>query len=395
MKIGIHSEPNSSEIGGAQCFAAILAETLGGLHQVDFVHHYPLLTTEQLSEFSGTNLSAIRLRSVAAEPNSFGSSHNPWRRYREERAWYTSLSEPYDLFINITHSMPPFCHAPRGVLVILFPYFNRFCSWPWKEGAPADGSRLWKRLRRFYYDWEWKKRLNTYQLKMAISHYTQVWTKHWWGVDCQVVYPPVDNPFRVADKANTILSVGRFSTAGRSKKQLEMVTAFRQMDDARLQGWEYFCVGGLSDLPQDHDYFENVRRMGAECRVQVLANVERSYLKRLYEQAKIFWHAAGYAEDDGARPELAEHFGIVTVEAMAAGCVPIVINKGAQPEIVQHGVSGFLWNTLEELKEYTRLVARDEQLRAQISEAARTRARLFSREEFLKGFLKLSQPLFA
>jgi glycosyltransferase involved in cell wall biosynthesis len=120
----------------------------------------------------------------------------------------------------------------------------------------------------------------------------------------------------------------------------------------------------------------------------VLANIERSRLKELYGQASIFWHAAGYGEGDG-RPELSEHFGIATVEAMSAGCVPIVINKGGQPEIVEHGVSGFLWSKLEELKEYTELAVKDEQLRAQMAEAARARAALFSREQFVSRFLSL------
>ena len=58
-----------------------------------------------------------------------------------------------------------------------------------------------------------------------------------------------------------------------------------------------------------------------------------------------------------------EHFGITTVEAMAAGCVPVVINKAGQREIVEDGVSGFLWNTWGELKDRTQLLAEDGNLR--------------------------------
>ena len=76
--------------------------------------------------------------------------------------------------------------------------------------------------------------------------------------------------------------------------------------------------------------------MAHACRARVLANLERSRLRQLYAQARIFWHAAGYGECD-ERPELSEHFGMATVEAMSAGCIPVVINKGGQPEIVEHG----------------------------------------------------------
>ena len=110
------------------------------------------------------------------------------------------------------------------------------------------------------------------------------------------------------------------------------------------------------------------------------ADVARSDLKQEYGAAKIFWHAAGLNEDV-ERPELAEHFGIVTAEAMAAGCVPVVINRGAQPEIVDHGVSGFVWNNIEELIGYTALLAENEALRTVMSDAARARARTFAKED--------------
>jgi glycosyltransferase involved in cell wall biosynthesis len=110
-------------------------------------------------------------------------------------------------------------------------------------------------------------------------------------------------------------------------------------------------------------------------------------LKSLYERASIFWHAAGYGEDENLWPVYSEHFGISTVEAMAAGCVPVVIKKGGQREIVEHGVSGFLWETLDELMAYTDLLLNDDRLLANMAEAARKRAQMFSRESFIANFL--------
>jgi glycosyltransferase involved in cell wall biosynthesis len=119
----------------------------------------------------------------------------------------------------------------------------------------------------------------------------------------------------------------------------------------------------------------------------VIANLARSELTSLYERASIFWHASGYGEDQNIEPFLVEHFGISTVEAMAAGCVPVVINKGGQSEIVQHEVNGFLWETLDELKDYTARLISDDDLRVRMSAAARKRAQMFSREMFLKNFV--------
>ena len=101
----------------------------------------------------------------------------------------------------------------------------------------------------------------------------------------------------------------------------------------------------------------------------------------------------GYAQDDDAHPEWMEHFGIATVEAMAAGCVPVVINKGGQCEIVEHGVNGFLWNTLDELASYTLQLIEDETLRARMSMAARARSRTFDRDHFVARFEDLMKPL--
>ena len=77
---------------------------------------------------------------------------------------------------------------------------------------------------------------------------------------------------------------------------------------------------------------------------------------------------------------------------MAAGCVPVVINKGGQTEIVEHGVSGFLWESLDELRDYTTRLIRDDNLRAKMSDAARTRAQLFSRETFVANFIARLLP---
>jgi glycosyltransferase involved in cell wall biosynthesis len=388
MKVGIYNEPSGGSIGGAESTAAILAEALSVAHQVEIIHHRSALRVEDLREVSGTQLAAVRLRYVAPEPYNFGSSHLPWRRYRDARAWGASLSEPYDLFINITHGTPPFCHARRGVLVVLFPIGEQPACELGNPRALSLSTQLKSRIKLLYHDWEWQKRLGSYQIKTAISEFSQLWTKRRWSVDCQIVYPPVDTHFAPTPKANLILSAGRFTTEGHSKKQSEMVDAFNQMKDAGLRGWDYISAGSLGESANDISYFRSVERKAEQCGAEVLANLERVSLKHFYEQAKIFWHAAGYGEA-AERPELFEHFGIVTVEAMAAGCVPVVINKGGQSEIIRHGVNGFLWDTLDELKEYTSLLTRDERRLSEMSEQARARARLFRREEFVSHFLNL------
>jgi glycosyltransferase involved in cell wall biosynthesis len=164
---------------------------------------------------------------------------------------------------------------------------------------------------------------------------------------------------------------------------MEMMSAFRDIYSS-LSGWKYASVGGLNARAENHDYFERVRAAANGYPALVEANIERTKVKDLCARASIFWHATGLGEDPDAHPELAEHFGIATVEAMAAGCVPVVINRGGQADIVRHGETGFLWNTLDELKEYTVKLASDRDLWLRLSRAARERAATFSRVRFVE-----------
>lgn len=386
MKIGIHNESIAEGVGGSEVSVARLAEALGRNHTVEILHHKRTLTRDQLAEYSGANLSAVGFRYVEPEPYSFGTSHVPWRRYNEAKRWRASLSVPYDVFICLVHGFPSFCQAPLGVLVVLFPYEGAEAFNPALNASNGFSPTRW--AKRTYHRWEWRQRLSRYRHRIAISEFTRTWARRKWGIECDVIYPPVETNFDVEEKSDFILSVGRFATQGHSKKQLEMLSAFSALSDD-LPGWEYFCVGGIEESDSGQAYLARARRMARDTRAHVEANIERDRLRSLYQRSKIFWHAAGFEENEEDHPERAEHFGIATVEAMAAGCVPVVINKGGQRELVEHGVSGFLWNTLEELRRYTTQVARDERLRLQMAEAARARAQLFTSDNFVKGIVRL------
>jgi glycosyltransferase involved in cell wall biosynthesis len=365
-------------VGGAELMMSYLASEWSRTHDVDLVHHRPQLTQSRIAMFSGDDCARVNIRCVPLEPDP-ASHRDPLRRFRAARAWRASVSAGYDLFVNCGHWLPPFCHAGAGLLLVLFPFYIR----PW-DLAEIRSLPYWKRMRhRAYHEFEWRRRIGSYRRAIAISEFSREWTQRRWGLDCTVVYPPVDVGFAERRKDNLILSVSRFNLRAR-KKQLEMMRAFSELEAANLRGWSYASVGGLNATPDNHAYFDVVRRAGAASGASVAANLSRPELTRLLERARIFWHAMGLDEDTDRHPERAEHFGIVTVEAMAAGAVPVVINKGAQAEIVEHGRTGFLWNTLAELHAYSTLLANDRALWMRMSEAARARARDFQRERFLR-----------
>src|SRR5262249_16695458 len=156
--IGIYHELTTGHaLGGTECVVAMLGEALQPFHQVEIVNHSSSLTKEQLAEFSGTSLPGVRLRYVPLADYPCSSSLSPWRRYRAARAWHAALSAPYELFINFIHGRPPFCHAPKGVLVVLFPFFIPPNGWVGSSAGMPDRSLL-RKLRYWYHDWEWKRR---------------------------------------------------------------------------------------------------------------------------------------------------------------------------------------------------------------------------------------------
>lgn len=388
LKISIYNEPTGTGIGGSEFVAALLAEALARDHQVDLYHRIPSLTVEKLAANSGTRLGHnVRLHCVDKPDLEPQSSRNPLTHYRELQKIQAELSEGYDIFVAIVHDVPPFSHAKKGALIVLFPLPTAPYVKP--EGG-VDAKLARKRPAGYIYkSWAWKKRMESYGLRTAISDFSRRWTKRRWGIDCTVVYPPVNTCFNRVDKEKIILSVGRFALQGEGhrKNQEEMLEVYDRMQHERSLDWKYFCVGGLGTTPAHQAYFEQLSAVAANSGAKLIANLPRNELTSLYERASIFWHASGYGEDQNVQPLLVEHFGISTVEAMAAGCVPIVINKGGQSEIVEHEISGFVWDTLDELKNYTARLISDDNLRLQMSAAARKRAQMFSREMFLTNFV--------
>jgi len=209
-------------------------------------------------------------------------------------------------------------------------------------------------------------------------------------IDSRVIYPPVDviniKPLR---KENIILSVGRFSQLLQGKRQDVLVKVFKSMlDQGNLNGWKLVFVGG-SDVG-GRDFVRNLRQSAGSYPIDIKENLPFSEVKTLYGKSKIFWNASGFGIDEDKDPERVEHFGIATVEAMAAGCVPIVQDKGGQKEIVQEGRSGFLWLTTDELTSVTQKVAEDTKLLSDISLNAIKRSGDFSKEMFYQKIYDLT-----
>jgi glycosyltransferase involved in cell wall biosynthesis len=137
-------------------------------------------------------------------------------------------------------------------------------------------------------------------------------------------------------------------------------------------------------------------RLGEAARglpVHIHAGIGFERLRSLYRDAAIYWHATGYGTSADLQPLAQEHFGITTVEAMSAGAVPVVIDAGGQTETVNHGVNGFRWRSLDQLSEYTRLLAGDRALRESLSRQAVAGSAMFSAEAFAQRIARIAASL--
>ncbi len=130
------------------------------------------------------------------------------------------------------------------------------------------------------------------------------------------------------------------------RKQNTVVTVARAIPEKRLE--TFWKVASLCPslnfvmlLTQDkrsQSYFEELQR-STPPNGQILLNPLRTLYHKVLGGASVYLHLMEN-----------EPFGITVVEAMSAGCVPIVHDSGGPREIVTEQ-SGFRWKSVQELPE--------------------------------------------
>lgn len=178
------------------------------------------------------------------------------------------------------------------------------------------------------------------------SEFTKAVIDKEFGISSTVLYPPVSPILGNSPKEKTILSVGRFEPSLNTKHQDVLINAFKLMSP-HLPDWKMVLAGGSSS----EEWLSKLKEMALGFPIEFATNVSHEDLSLLYQKATIYWHAAGYKVDEIKNPELTEHFGISTVEAISAGCIPLVIPYGGQREIVEN--VDYHWENIEELVDKT------------------------------------------
>jgi glycosyltransferase involved in cell wall biosynthesis len=278
----------------------------------------------------------------------------------------------FELFVVLHNLIPPRSHAPHSTAIIQFPYRRLVADRLRRDRLNPLHPLAVRRDRA---------RLRSYERIVCYSDFVRGHLIRRLGVDdATVVYPPVTIPPapRLDLKSPLILAVGRFFKGGNNKKQDALVRAFRLL---AAPGWELHLAGGSLDDASAREYVAELRALAADLPVHLHVNASAPEIEDLYERSSIFWHASGFGEPADA-PERMEHFGITTVEAMARGCVPVVIGAGGQREIVTDGEDGHLWSTLDELVDRTAELIRAPGRLRELALRARTAAERFDERRF-------------
>lgn len=346
MKIGIVS-PYFGTIGGGERYMLTAARFF--LNRGDRVDIFSgdLVNSPITQEFFGLDL---RQANFIADP-FFGPQADIINRI--------TTSIKYDLMFFLSDGSIPISFARQNWLHFQTPFQNDH--------------------RQNFVD---KLKLSRFRAVICNSKFTKYYIDRTYGVDSRVVYPPVDaDSFVPGEKENLILAVGRYA-----KRQEVLVKTFSELTKD-LNNWRLVLIGSADS--QSAKFIEHLQRMAKKVPIEIVVNPSFKELKKYYAAAKIFWHAVGYGENLDANPARAEHFGITTVEAMAAGAVPVVFSAGGQKEIVQPDSSGFLWETLGQLKEKTKLLINNDNLRQQMADKAIVRSKVFGIDRFFANLEKL------
>lgn len=237
-----------------------------------------------------------------------------------------------------------------------------------------------------------KLKLKNWQIKNSNSEFTKQVIEKYWKTKVDLLHYPMVDIKKTKNweigKKKIILNVGRFFSHQHSKRQDILVKIFKDLNkkySAEMKGWRLILIGTV----EDRAYARKVEKLAEGSNVKIIHQASRREIINWYQKASIYWHATGFDVDQEKFPEKVEHFGISTVEAMSSACVPIVINKGGQPEVLGSELEHLLWSDSKTCVEKTIDQIQNPKTRIQNAKLALKRAEKFSKNEFEKKLMNM------
>jgi len=193
----------------------------------------------------------------------------------------------------------------------------------------------------------------------ANSRFTANHVQKFWGLHVEIVHPPVYCDIYRNDR-------------GFKSRPYDVVMFARLHPDKftvlnELKGYRVAVVGSSYGFEKEIPSW-----------VTLHENATLNQVVDVLSKSKVYVHAKGFGTYMGGRESLPEHLGITILEAMAAGCVPIVPDAGGPPEIVGFNEGhGFLFHNANELRDIISRLLQNEPLWRQNHERSLTRAKDF------------------
>jgi len=184
------------------------------------------------------------------------------------------------------------------------------------------------------------------------SRHTRHMIERQWGLDAQVLYPPIYCDMYDHEKTYDERDIDLILFHRIEKWKLSFLEKILELNSTRIVVMGSDC--GFRPPP------------GVETVINPKFKVVRDYLSR----SKLFMSMRGIESPP-------EHFGITTVEAATSGAVPIVHNSGGSREIVEKERNGFTYESPMEAFSIVKLLLQDRTKWGKYSDAAVKRSRDF------------------
>jgi alpha-1,3-mannosyltransferase len=161
-----------------------------------------------------------------------------------------------------------------------------------------------------------------------------------------------------------VLGISRLAENKRIDRVLQAMAALKSRYPQLRLEWVGADFAGLRPALE-----RQVVELGLEGRVHFHGAVDGDSLRRLLQRAHLFVSASSY-----------EGFGLSTIEAMSSATPVVVTAVGAHPNVIEHGVSGFLidQNAVGLASQMAAVLAMPAEKLAAIGERARAATRRFS-----------------
>ena len=200
--------------------------------------------------------------------------------------------------------------------------------------------------------------------------------KRWNRNDCIVLYPSIK-----IDEISTYISSSSSSSKddicivlSRLSPEKKIELAVEAFNTKLLKNKQLLIIGYLS--PENKNYYQRLRDLSkSNQNIKILPNLRRNDVLTLLSKAKILFH-----------PMPDEHFGIAIIEAMAAGCLPVVHASGGPLEIVENGRYGLTYRDAREIPE---LLNRAFNLSEHFQHKIKSRALQFDIKQFQEKLITL------